>query len=104
MEKKGETYRSLIKSPNSEPSKIKQKQSQSSQDRLLGNDSLSVCSLVMSVNSPKLRGAPELLLAEGNLSRGRWPNPQDPSLIICLDEVVVVFRDYFFNRNRGFSY
>lgn len=52
----------------------------------------------MPVNGPELRRDPELLLAEGNLSRGISPNPQGTSLIsliICLDEVVVVFREYF---------
>lgn len=96
-------YCSLIKRLNSESLKIKQKQHQShSQDTLLENGNLGVCSLVMPVNGLKLSGVPGLLLAERNLSKGRSPQTFKTPLIICLDEVVVIFREYF-STGTGFS-
>lgn len=56
----------------------------------------------MLVNDPKLGVAPELLLAEGNLSRGSSPNPQDTSPIFSLDEGAVVFKEHFRQKQRLF--
>lgn len=50
---------------------------------------------------PKVEWGPWALTCREEPEQGEiTPNLQDTSLIICLDEVVVIFREYSFNRNR----